>query len=315
MTDPAARTKEIASTMNQVGAAAHLLMEEMQKFMETGVGEVLGIRRTKAMDFDVQTAEGAFLSRLDAALNLPTLCRKAGVRWPVDSDGTSRKHGSSRKPTETWACVLAWCALECMGELVEPGEPDPAAVQLFDSLRLRNAIAESLERCGIEGEERWRAAARIRASFAHAGKLSAPYSWVHDPDVAWVIGVHEHDGEKYLVKEQFEKLLWWMAFRHLLDMAAESQPEIEKLAELEQEIRTRLETIAEGGYRVEALEDGLTRENSEARYARRCCDWISSVRVPMIKRAGSIRTYKCIVNASGADRGAHREDAARETFG
>ena len=51
------------------------------------------------------------------------------------------------------------------------------------------------------------------------------------------------------------------------------------------------------GNRGDALEYWLTIENAQTRYACRCCDWVSSVRVPMIKGAASIRTYKCIVNA------------------
>ena len=84
--------------------------------------------------------------------------------------------------------------------------------------------------------------------------MSAPYSWIHDPDVAWVIGVHQHEGAHYLVKEHFEKLLWWMAFRKLLETE-----ELEQLHEVEREIKARMETVAQAGYRVEALEESMTR--------------------------------------------------------
>ncbi|HET6935831.1 MAG TPA: alpha-amylase family glycosyl hydrolase [Candidatus Angelobacter sp.] len=254
------RIEEIKVTVVKIGEVARELIAETQQFVSSGVGEMMGVHRAEGAELDLRTVEGVFLSRIEAALKLPALCRRAGLRWPDEAECVLPVTAAPKQSAGTWACVLAWCALEAMGTLLDAEERDTAAVQLFDGLRLRNAIADAFEPCGIHGEERWRAAARLRASFAHAGKFSAPYSWVHDPDVAWVIGVHEHEGEKYLVKEQFEKLLWWMGFRRLLKMAAKEKPDKTELAELENEIRTRMETIAEGGYRVEALEDSMTQE-------------------------------------------------------
>ena len=87
----------------------------------------------------------------------------------------------------------------------------------------------------------------MRASFAHAyaddgarpAVLSAeararrqkkptlpaaggPFSWLHDPDVAWLIGVHRYQDAQYFVKEPFERFLWWMTLPALLRMAEDS---------------------------------------------------------------------------------------------
>ena len=35
----------------------------------------------------------------------------------------------------------------------------------------------------------------------------APFSWLHDPDMAWLIGVHSYEGVRYFNKELFEQLL------------------------------------------------------------------------------------------------------------
>ena len=67
-----------------------------------------------------------------------------------------------------WGTLLAWCALEALGRACDPAEPDRAAVRLFESLRLREPMADAIAALGLEGEERWRAAARVRAAFAHA---------------------------------------------------------------------------------------------------------------------------------------------------
>jgi hypothetical protein len=113
-------------------------------------------------------------------------------------------------------------------------------------------------------DEQWRAAARIRAAFygnvfsteseSSASTRSVPlYRWLHDPDVAWLIGVNEHEGVRYVVKEQFERLLWWMALPRLLDLAASPTPDKEAILLLERRLYGRMKAAAESGYRLEAL--------------------------------------------------------------
>src|SRR5207245_1472461 len=118
---------------------------------------------------------------------------------------------------------------------------------------------------GMEDEERWRAAARIRASFAHASAFTAPYSWLRDPDVAWVIGVNQHKGVSYVVKEQLERLLWWMGLRILLDAAGTEPQDGEKLRILEHQIETRMRAAEAGNYRTETLEEALPLGAKESR--------------------------------------------------
>ena len=129
-------------------------------------------------------------------------------------------------------------------------------------------MAESFAAAGAAGDERWRGAARIRASFAHApwapsveearSRSTAVFSWLHDPDVAWLIGVHEWEGVRYFNREAFERLLWWMSLRALLKIASDASPNPAKIAALEKEIQSRLKAAADAGYRVEALLQGGT---------------------------------------------------------
>jgi hypothetical protein len=162
-----------------------------------------------------------------------------------------------------WGAVLAWCAVHALGCLSDPKEAEAAAVQLFDSMHLREALADAMAKLGLKDEERWRAAARIRASFAHTGwapgaqavpgRPTALFSWVHDPDVAWVIGVHEWDSIRYFVKEPYQRLLWWMALPALLTLAKKPQPDREQVRALVEQIEARVRAAEQGGYRVEAL--------------------------------------------------------------
>jgi hypothetical protein len=160
-----------------------------------------------------------------------------------------------------WSAVLAWSAVEALGCLLDPRNRDLAAARIFDGLRLREPLADAIASASAgdsEGEAKWRAVARLRASFAHSSRSSAPYSWLHDPDVAWVMGVHQYEGASYIVKEQFERLLGWMAFRGLLDAAGEQPADTEKIAVIAEEIQARASAMEKAGYRVEALEDSDT---------------------------------------------------------
>jgi hypothetical protein len=204
----------------------------------------------------MKTVVAVVVARVEAAMHLHRLCTRAGrdlsetIMMPVET-------AENRLPPALWGAVLAWSVMEAMAELLDEPSGPAAAAQLFDALRLRGPIAEAFAACGIEGEERWRAAARLRAVFAHAGVASAPYSWIHDPDVAWVLGVHQYEGVHYLVKEHFERLLWWMEFRRLLEVKG-----TEELRSVEQEIRARMEVMAQAGYRVEELEESMTKEGT-----------------------------------------------------
>jgi hypothetical protein len=116
-------------------------------------------------------------------------------------------------------------------------------------------------------EDRWRLAAMLRAAFAHAawapgfavmpGQAAGTMSWIHDPDVAWLVGVHEHEGVRYLVKEPFERLMWWMSLRTLLEIASAPQPDPKKVRALEQELTSRIEAARQAGYRLEQMLDSI----------------------------------------------------------
>jgi hypothetical protein len=164
-----------------------------------------------------------------------------------------------------WGTVLAWCGLDVMGRLWNPDNPECAAKDLFDILRLREQLAAALGLLGLTGEERWRAAARVRIAFAHAdifagGETSvelassaASLNWLHDRDVAWITGIHEHQGVRYLVKEPFEELLWWMSLGRLLEIAAADALEPKHIHALEAAILSRMRAAEAAGYRVEVL--------------------------------------------------------------
>ncbi|HYX54277.1 MAG TPA: hypothetical protein VE783_12550, partial [Candidatus Limnocylindrales bacterium] len=224
-----------------------------------GMGRAAGLELPEGWHDHPMSGVQDFLDRLERALSLPALNRLARVQWLKEAyEVLPIGDKDEGKGTRIWTSVLAWSAVEALGCLVDPKNRETAAARVFDGLRLRQPLAEALGAQGHEGDEKWRAAARVRASFAHAARLSAPFSWVHDPDVSWAMGVHEFEGTAYVVKEYFERLLCWMVFRGLLDIAEEPEPDLEKFALLAEEIENRSASLARGGYRVEALEDAET---------------------------------------------------------
>src|SRR5205085_1466159 len=74
-----------------------------------------------------------------------------------------------------------------------------------------------------------------------------------DPDVAWLIGVHEWKGDRFFNKEAFQQLLWWMSLRALLDLAAADKPEPAQISALQNELASRIKAADDSGFRVEAL--------------------------------------------------------------
>jgi glycosidase len=199
-----------------------------------------------------------FSRRLRAAMRLP----QVEVLFPAPWTAAARRVLPSPSPqftaTAMWGPVLGWCALELLAESIDPVEPERAALDLFDRLRLREPFANAFAALGFEGEEAWRVAARIKVllltgvgvgapqeaaprpeSKAPAAESAtpqpaapapahpreekvvlAPALWL-DPDVRWLCGVHESEGHFYLIRELYEELLWWLLMPALLNLAGQ----------------------------------------------------------------------------------------------
>jgi len=80
----------------------------------------------------------------------------------------------------------------------------------------------------------------------------APALWL-DPDVRWLTGVHEAEGHAYLVREQYEELLWWLLMPSLLRVAAEPAPSRALVEELSRTVEDALASAEAAGYRIDAL--------------------------------------------------------------
>jgi glycosidase len=234
---------DVADRVRAFLAAAH---DVVKRSPDVTPGECRG---------DVRSAVEAFEKRFDAAMNIAGLEARFASPWSSDVRSLFEPHNVA-----ALGAVLGWCALEALGRACDPANASESAAGLFDSLRLRSVLAEAEGRLGLEGEDCWRAAARVRVALAHA--RSAPgaalamadrapaLDWLRDPDAAWLTGVHEYEGVQYFVKEPFERLVWWMALPALLQLAADASQSPDGVRALARSIAACMDGAAAVGYRT-----------------------------------------------------------------
>jgi hypothetical protein len=104
----------------------------------------------------------AFRQRMRAAMRMPSL----EALFPRPWTAAARRMLPSPSPkftaTAMWGPVLAWSSLELLAESIDKENPERAALDVFDRLRLREPFAQAFGALGFEGEEGWRVAARIK---------------------------------------------------------------------------------------------------------------------------------------------------------
>jgi hypothetical protein len=277
---PAERQGPPARAVVAHAGAEHLraLLEHVQSLLE--VEEYASLRRLPVPDCrqHLDSVLDSFEREMEAALHIPELEGMFAAGWPAAAKEVLPALGTPiEKAIAIWGTVLAWSVMHAIGAFLRPADPNRGASKAFEGLRLREPMAEAFRQLGWHDEKRWQAAARVRASFAHAyadegtrpavppsmavpaarkpnlRAAGGPFSWLHDPDVAWLIGVHRYQDAQYFVKEPFERFLWWMTLPALLRIAGDSTTAKPAVNSLERQLEGFLWAAAEAGYRVEAL--------------------------------------------------------------
>ena len=182
--------------------------------------------------------------------------------------------------------------------LVRPGtarqsvnaeNPERAALDLFDRLRLREPLAHAFEALGFEAEESWRVAARIKVALLieakdlsllrrapagvsrarHSPPLAPPRIPILSPVLgrtrmfAGSPGCTKPRGALF-VKESYEELLWWLQLPTLCKLAAESVPARSAIQEIGESISRAMAAAASAGYSLDALLEGESRQPEPA---------------------------------------------------
>jgi glycosidase len=242
-----------------------------------------------------------FRERLRAAMRIPALEKLATAPWSGAARHVLPSPSPRRAATAMWGPVLAWCVHELLAESIDAENPEIAALDLFDRLRLREPFARAFADLGFEGEDAWRAAARIKVVLltgaeaaksaqeneaeveaeevmawegpskpsepesAPAGQAGLPAALWLDPDVRWLTRVHSAGRHSYLVREPYEELLWWMRMPSLLRLAGEAAPGRAQVDAMGSSVQAALEAAEAAGYRVDRLADPDAPEDDAGR--------------------------------------------------
>ncbi|MGA8044561.1 MAG: alpha-amylase family glycosyl hydrolase, partial [Terracidiphilus sp.] len=249
-----------------------------------------GQRGVEPSSASAEQLADACRSRLRAAMRLPAIEVLSPAPWTVAARRVLPSPSPQLTATAMWGPLFAWCALETVAEFIRPQQAARVALDLFDRLRLREPFAQIFQALGFEGEDGWRAAARIKVVLlAEAGSaqpatvstsaveepqsagaintgaaapaeqqlseervLLAPALWL-DTDVRWLTGIHEAQGHNYLVREGYEELLWWLLLPSMLRLAAQPSPARGEVRRLTRTVEEALTTAEKAGYRMDVL--------------------------------------------------------------
>jgi hypothetical protein len=103
-----------------------------------------------------------FRKRMRAALHIPAVETLFPAPWTAAARRVLPSPSPQFTATAMWGPLLGWCALQLLAESIDAENPQRAALDLFDRLRLREPFAKAFTILGFEGDEAWRVAARIK---------------------------------------------------------------------------------------------------------------------------------------------------------
>ncbi len=152
-----------------------------------------------------------------------------------------------------------------------PAAIDKRAIALYDQLRLRTAFGESFAFIGVEGEDAWRASARIRvaslpgAPESRSVKHDETQGWWSDADVRWLTGLHESADGWYFNKESHQQMVWWSTLPELVKVQTDAVAEKQRLNKLAKAIDAELLEAERVHYRLR----GDSAESQAARVESR----------------------------------------------
>jgi len=116
----------------------------------------------------------AYRERLRAAMRIPVVEALFPHPWTAAARRVLPSPSPQRTATAMWGPVFAWCALELLAESIDVENPERMALDLFDCLRLREPFAQAFNSLGFEGEDGWRAAARIKVELLAGAGVGEP---------------------------------------------------------------------------------------------------------------------------------------------
>ena len=234
-------------------AEADIRLEPILKKAQDFIGAIRAFQPAMqdADEHNRRTEESLIL-----ALNLSSRLQTRSAAWPKTAETILPVTSPQNRSLLMWSQIVAWSVLRTL-------TPDARQfLEIFDQLQLRAAIAETLSALGIEGENAWRAAARIRVLLSHRpdgseiplNTLLARDEFWNDSDVRWLAGVGDFEGTTFFNKEVFEELLFWLALPDLLEEHVEKNSDVPTWVEVGADpLRAIIKTAEDAKFNVSTL--------------------------------------------------------------
>jgi hypothetical protein len=232
--------------------------------------EQANLAEPTVIDAKVST-RGEFAELVNACGQLTQVEAEFAAPWPESAKRvlpTAIAVPGTWSPTQRFAPVLAWLLID---RLVGTAVESVSAVELFDTLHLRSALAEIFSSLGIDRESAWRVAARIRILLANSevttsARLAEEKLWA-DGDLRWLACLSESGGVTYVNKECFEELAWWLQVPELIVAAGlEGSARAEAIEDVEAFIAAVSSAASDAGYdlaKILAILSGVVVEAVE----------------------------------------------------
>ncbi len=241
------------------------LIARAHGFAHGASAALAGIDREHPWDGDVTAAVADASEAYARLLRVPALI--AGTDAAADAEAkhvlpSLAPHDAAREKSavEPWVQALTWLAVRALGRAADAINPEGAALQLFDSLRLARGVHEAFGWRGLgdSDEDRWRRAALVRVAIGHPhwralGVLPVPAPWTNDDEARWLIGVHDHDGTRWFGRESHARLVWWRTLPALLEAAGEADAKAPASAGAIAWAKQQLADAEASGWRFERL--------------------------------------------------------------
>lgn len=259
---PSETRTDLASLLRSVNKLARMIEPELPEAMvaaamtEVSDSPAISASKKAAEANDANMDEPELRLLLQGATRLPALSQHFSDAWP-SAVRTLLPTAATQSLEVAWAPLLAWLLLDSL--LPRSASRPWLAAQSFDDLYLRPALAEHLRSLGMETQQTWQTAARIRILLRWSGShpLADPAVWpafFEDAEVAWLTGLHTHEGVEYLVLEGLDAMLCWLTLPELMRIAAlPAASSMQALSTLEAEIVRIRQAAADSGYRLDKL--------------------------------------------------------------
>ncbi len=252
------------------------VLEEGQNAYRAQLSKTQGHTAAQRPMTPPEAMQPSFQELFGNALQLPQAESLFPDLWPAAARRVLPSESPQVAGGALWAPVLAWCAVTLLSESLRPEDvPEKdriTSADLFETLRLRQPVAEVFEEFGLNGQHSWRAAAQVRLALMpeiHAVRTGArqakpgerrtavvmglPAALWRDPEVQWLIGWNEWQGHTYVSKDAYEELLWWIHLPRLCRLTGRKAENRKIAARMQSSILEASRAMEARSYMVDEL--------------------------------------------------------------